>query len=64
VLGRSGDQVAVDGLSAGDTVVVEAGYGLPDGTTVKVDQGEKGEKEEKGTGAKGEEAEKGAEASR
>jgi RND family efflux transporter MFP subunit len=54
VLGRADDQVAVDGISAGETVVVEAGYGLPDGTTVKVEE----------AGARGEEADRGAEATR
>jgi multidrug efflux pump subunit AcrA (membrane-fusion protein) len=54
VLGRAGSQVAVDGISAGETVVVEAGYGLPDGTTVKVEE----------PAGKGEEAEHGAEATR
>jgi RND family efflux transporter MFP subunit len=37
VRGRSADQIAVEGVAAGDTVVIAAGYGLPDGTTVKVD---------------------------
>jgi RND family efflux transporter MFP subunit len=54
ILGRSGEQVAVDGVSAGETVVVEAGYGLPDGTTVKVEE----------PAARGEEAAPGAEATR
>jgi RND family efflux transporter MFP subunit len=55
VLGRSGDQVAVEGVTAGETVIVEAGYGLPDGTTVTV---------EAPPGAKGEEADRGTEATR
>jgi RND family efflux transporter MFP subunit len=38
--GRVGDQLAVEGIAAGDTVIVEAGYGLPDGTAVKVESGE------------------------
>jgi RND family efflux transporter MFP subunit len=31
-----GEQVAVDGIAAGETLVVEGGYGLPDGTAVKI----------------------------
>lgn len=34
--GSVGDRVAVTGVQAGENVVVEAGYGLPDGTTVRV----------------------------
>jgi RND family efflux transporter MFP subunit len=31
-----GEQVAVEGVAAGETVVVEGGFGLPDGTAVKI----------------------------
>jgi hypothetical protein len=36
--GGSGDPVAItSGIAAGDVVVVEGGYGLPDGTQVRID---------------------------
>jgi RND family efflux transporter MFP subunit len=38
--GGDADRIAVEGVTAGETVVVAAGYGLPDGTTVKVEADE------------------------
>jgi RND family efflux transporter MFP subunit len=54
--GAAGDQVAVEGVGAGETVVIEAGYGLPDGATVKIED-DKDEKAEQPAKEKGEPAE-------
>jgi RND family efflux transporter MFP subunit len=40
ILGAPGDRVPIaSGLRAGETVVIEAGYGLPDNTPVRLEQG-------------------------
>jgi RND family efflux transporter MFP subunit len=43
--GTTGDQIAVTGVAVGEAVVIEAGYGLPDGTTVTIEtEGQAGDK--------------------
>jgi hypothetical protein len=43
--GEAADRVAVEGVKEGEVVVVEGGYGLPDGATVKVAAAEQAEKD-------------------
>ncbi|PYS92409.1 MAG: hypothetical protein DMF64_08990 [Acidobacteria bacterium] len=46
---RAGDKLEItEGLQAGETVIIEGNYALPDGMKVEVSEGEKPESDEKG----------------